>query len=131
MVALSVLVLVFTLFVNNRNFKGRAMLVKQCYEQLSIVYTKAKKAEESSGDLIEIDKEYQNILSISENHSEQDYYIGLVSEYKNTPEDKRNELSKTPTESQIDDVNFRQSLNYVLLGGLIIFPFVIYFYVRG
>ncbi|HFO4214882.1 TPA: SLATT domain-containing protein, partial [Escherichia coli] len=36
MVALSVLILALTLFINNMNYKGRAMLIKQCYEKLSV-----------------------------------------------------------------------------------------------
>ncbi|ELY6401500.1 SLATT domain-containing protein, partial [Cronobacter sakazakii] len=59
MVALSVLVLLLTLYVNNMRFKERAMLMKQCYEQLGLIYG----AIGSSSDIDSLKKEFHSILS--------------------------------------------------------------------
>jgi hypothetical protein len=91
MVALSVLILVLTLFINNMNYKGRAMLIKQCYEELSVIYTSSL----TCNDLPVLDKNYQAILASSENHLERDFVKAIVDEYSNTTD--KNSLTKKPT----------------------------------
>lgn len=94
MISLSVLVLVMTLFISGMDLKGRAMLIKQCYEQLSVIYTKSK----ITHDIQALDVEYQGVLSISENHSEYDFSCAIVDEYNNTKD--KSKLSKEPTDYQ-------------------------------
>jgi hypothetical protein len=125
MITLSVLVLVMTLFIGNMNFKGRAMLMKQCYEQLSVIYTKST----ATTNFSELDVEYQRVLSISENHSEHDYCRALVDEFDNT--DNKEKLSKKPTERQIS-----QRKNMILKNRAIVifsfsFPIVIVMILRA
>ncbi|QKJ48692.1 SLATT domain-containing protein [Proteus vulgaris] len=124
MISLSVLVLVMTLFINSMNLKGRAMLIKQCYEQLSVIYTRAK----IETDIIELDKEYQKVLSISENHNEYDFSCALIDEYNNT-EDK-SKLSKQPTKSQIKTRRNIKIINYLILISSFIFPVFVVFFLR-
>lgn len=124
MIALSVLVLVMTLFISNMNFKGRAMLMKQCYEQLSIIYTKSM----VTTDFAELDIEYQRILSISENHSEQDYCSALVDEYNNTID--KTKLSKTPTDKQISQRRNMTYINRALVVFAALFPIIVVIILR-
>lgn len=91
MVALSVLILVLTLFINNMNFKGRAMLIKQCYEKLSVIQSLSL----DCVSIPELDKEYQSVLASSENHLERDFIKAIVHEYSNTS--NKELLTKIPT----------------------------------
>ncbi|EGT4304321.1 SLATT domain-containing protein [Cronobacter sakazakii] len=117
MVALSVLVLVATLFINNMDFKGRALLVKQCYEQLSIIYTKSCV---ENPDKPRLDSDYQNVLAISENHQEKDFYLAVVDEYNNASD--KSKLSKTPTDKMRCKVNFVKARNVISILFLFFFP---------
>ncbi|OOC11741.1 hypothetical protein BM451_20035 [Dickeya dadantii] len=118
MVALSVLVLVATLFINNMDFKGRALLVKQCYEQLSIIYTRSLV---ESPDYAVLDRDYQAVLSISENHQEKDFYLAVVDEYNNASD--KSKISKTPTDKIKCKVNFIKLISIISIMFLFLFPF--------
>ncbi|MEL5654852.1 SLATT domain-containing protein [Serratia ureilytica] len=119
MISLSVLVLIITLFISNRKFKERAMLMKQCYEQLSVIYTRATTAT----DFAALDVEYQSILSISENHSEHDYCCALVDEYKNTAD--KDKLSKLPTKNQLAKRRNISIVSVLLAIFLFFFPILV------
>lgn len=119
MVALSVMVLVATLFINNMDFKGRALLVKQCYEQLSIIYTRSQVLNPDDSLL---DRDYQAVLSISENHQEKDFYLAVVDEYNNASD--KTKVSKVPTDKMICKVNLIKIRNVVSVIFLFIFPFL-------
>lgn len=71
----SILVLCASLFISGRNFKQRAMLLKQCVEKLGHLYIQAKQAQKESKEEIlnNISREYHEVLSVSENHSDSDY----------------------------------------------------------
>lgn len=125
MVALSVLVLVATLFINNMDFKGRALLAKQCYEQLSVIYTKSL---EQNSDCIDLDREYQSVLSISENHQEKDFYLAVVDEFNNSSD--KTKVSKAPTDKMKCKVNFIKVRNVMSIIFLFIFPFLAVFLLR-
>lgn len=125
MVALSVLILVLTLFVNNMNYKGRALLIKQCYEKLSVIYTDAKNNVEQ----LTIDKEYQAILSASENHLERDFIKAVVDEYNNTKDERL--LTKTPTLWHIVQVWFYTIRNCLTFLAFLLFPLFILYFLRG
>ncbi|MCE9884389.1 SLATT domain-containing protein [Obesumbacterium proteus] len=98
MVSLSVLIMAVTLFIGNRTFKERAMLVKQCYEQLSILNIQADEAEKTNNkdDIFKLEDEYKNILSVCENHSDLDYKKAVVFEYLNTESSLKAKLTKKP-----------------------------------
>ncbi|QIZ47830.1 SLATT domain-containing protein [Dickeya zeae] len=125
MVALSVLILALTLFINNMNYKGRAMLIKQCYEKLSVIHTTSLSCE----NVIELDKEYQSILAASENHLERDFIKAIVDEYSNTSD--KTLLTKTPSYWHKIQVWFYIFRNVTVFILLFIFPFVILISLRG
>jgi hypothetical protein len=115
MVSLSVLILCASLFVGNRNFKERAMLLKQCYEQLSKVETKTRI---NNANKDELSHEYQSILSLSENHTEIDFKNAVVSEYMNS-HNPQETLTRIPTK-----YNFIEVSSYIVLKHLMLFVFV-------
>ncbi|HCU0915104.1 TPA: SLATT domain-containing protein, partial [Proteus mirabilis] len=80
MVALSVLVLIVTLYNSNMNYKGRATLIKQCYEKLSTIETESL----IKDDVVELNKKYQSILTTTENHLDRDFIKAIIDEYDNT-----------------------------------------------
>jgi len=125
MVALSVLILVITLFINNMNYKGRAMLIKQCYEKLSVIHTASKQNQ----DFASLDTEYQNILGASENHLERDFIKAIVDEYFNTKE--KSLLTKVPSVWHIIQVWFYLIRNVLAFLLLFIFPLIILYALRG
>ncbi|MDE1485846.1 SLATT domain-containing protein [Xenorhabdus bovienii] len=124
MVALSVLILVLTLFINNMNFKGRAMLIKQCYEKLSVIHTSSL----TSTTFTELDKEYQSILTVSENHLERDFIKAIVDEDFNTCD--KNLLTKHPTWWHRVQVWFYTLRNFAFFLVLFLFPLAILFVLR-
>ncbi|EHQ8971643.1 TPA: SLATT domain-containing protein [Citrobacter amalonaticus] len=125
MVALSVMVLVVTLFVNNMKFKERAMLMKQCYEQVGDVYSSALVSE----DLQTLDKEYQSILSISENHKEIDFYRAVVEEFDNAK--TKTDISKHPTDKQRNIIHCSNAIWGVVVVFLAVFPFLVVWFFRS
>ncbi|WP_170956334.1 SLATT domain-containing protein [Kosakonia sacchari] len=124
MVALSVLVLLLTLYVNNMRFKERAMLMKQCYEQLGLIYG----AIGSSSDIDSLKKEFHSILSISENHKEIDYYRAVDGEYESASD--KSKLSKHPTEEQKNSIRMSNNGWCVSVLVLIFLPFIIVAVIR-
>ncbi|MEB8015679.1 SLATT domain-containing protein [Raoultella ornithinolytica] len=124
MVALSVLILVLTLFINNMNYKGRAMLIKQCYEKLSVVYT----ASLSSATNTTLDENYQSILALSENHLERDFIKAMVDEYTNTKD--KTLLTKTPSCRHKLQVLFYKVGNVIIFLFLLFFPLIILTFLR-
>lgn len=96
-VVFSVLLLCMSGLINGFSFKERAALIKECYEQLKILYQKAKKMELESSGLDAITTEYTNILSICENHTNQDFYFAVSEEYLLNGPHSRNQLTKQPT----------------------------------
>lgn len=125
MVALSVSILVLTLFINNMNYKGRAMLLKISYEQLSLIYTRAI-AGESSTDL---DKEYQAILSASENHLERDFIKAIVDEDNNSTD--KSTLTKTPRIWHRLTVFYYAAIGFLFFLFLFLFPFLVMCFLRS
>jgi len=98
-VVYSVLVLCISGFINGLSFKERAGLVKECYETLNTLYHKAVKENE---DVINLAKEYDQILGVCENHIDDDYYRALCETYVTHSDpkgkiDKKNKLDRTPT----------------------------------
>ncbi|OBU11747.1 SLATT domain-containing protein [Morganella psychrotolerans] len=95
MTALSISVMVVTIFISSMNFKGRSLLVKECYEQLGVVYAKSITNKYNK---INLEAEYKSILSISENHLDLDFCCAVVEEYFSTKD--KSLLSKIPTWQQ-------------------------------
>lgn len=97
-VVFSILVLVMSVFINGLGFSERASLVKECYEVLHPLYLRAKNTENPS-DLSSIGDEYNQILTMCENHTDRDYNFALCLEYLNqtNPKSADNGLSKLPS----------------------------------
>ncbi|MBA0191696.1 SLATT domain-containing protein [Pectobacterium versatile] len=125
MVALSVLILVLTLFINNMNYKGRAMLIKQCYEKLSVIHTSSLSCEA----FVELDKDYQSVLAVSENHLERDFIKAIVDEYSNSSDKAL--LTKIPSCWHKIQIWFYIIRNVAIFSSLFVFPFVILLILRG
>lgn len=80
-VIFSVLVLVISGFTSGLSFKERAALIKECYETLNGIYKKA-----NSNSLHEnIESEYEQVLSVCENHTDRDFHVAMCLEYWSHP----------------------------------------------
>lgn len=95
-VIFSVLVLCVSGFINGLSYKERAAIVKDSYESLNSLYRKAK---QENADAKLISNEYEQILSLCENHADIDYQIALCDTYlsHNCPRDPEKGLDRWPT----------------------------------
>jgi len=86
MVSYSVLTLCASLFIANRQFKQRAMLVKECYEGLKPLCAEADAAEIAGNEtrLTELNVEYDKFLGLCENHKEIDYIWSCIKRHLTT-----------------------------------------------
>ncbi|MDH0356352.1 SLATT domain-containing protein [Morganella sp. GD04133] len=125
MVALSVLVLVITLYNSNMDYKGRAMLIKKCYEELSIIEMELL----AGVGVVELNKKYQSILNTTENHLERDFIKAMVDEYDNTSD--KDKLTRTPILWHRVQVYFYIIRNILMFILLFISPIVVLFFLRG
>lgn len=92
----SVLVLCMSGFINGLSFKERAGLIKECYETLNGIYQKIKAKDADVTPLVD---EYDQVLSVCENHTDGDYYLALCEAYM-THQDPKNKdigLDRLPT----------------------------------
>lgn len=122
MVCFTILILCASLFIGNQNFQGRAMLIKQCHEQLSTLQTKAT-LEESDLKYTEIFNQYEQILGVCENHSSMDFKCALVGEYFNTKEKDR--LSRLPTRWNIVEFFVWYFFRFVIAVSIVGLPIII------
>lgn len=95
-VVFSVLVLCVSGFINGLSYKERAAVIKDSYESLNSLYLKARK---SDSDPDEINREYEQILNLCENHADIDYQNALCDTYlsHNCPRDPEKGLDRWPT----------------------------------
>jgi hypothetical protein len=92
LVIMSIVILVTSLFVTNKNFKSRAELLKNHYIELQKLYFEALDAESSGSEesIREIRKKYTDLLELSENHNTIDDLVFRVM-------NKSNLISRKPT----------------------------------
>jgi hypothetical protein len=100
------------------------MLIKQCYEKLSVIHTSSL----ISTPLTELDREYQSILAASENHLERDFIKAMVDEDSNTCD--KNLLTKHPTWWHRVQVWFYTLRNFAIFSVLFLFPLAILLVLR-
>lgn len=95
-VIFSVLVLCVSGFINGLSYKERAAIVKDSYESLNGLYRKAKY---ENADIELINNQYEQVLSLCENHADIDYQVALCETYlsHNSPRDPENGLDRWPT----------------------------------
>lgn len=128
-VIFSVLVLTVSGFINGLSFKERASLVKETYETLSRIYQECNENNEDG-----INREYQQILNVCENHKDKDYYKALCIEHLNSTKqaDKdtgiKKNLDRKPSTYQwcyVAGVKLTRYLTLIFLYGL---PAIILWY---
>lgn len=95
----SVLVLVVSGFISGFSFKERANLIKDNYEYLKNLYSKAKELEDLNQSTLAVEVDYEVTLKKCENHQAEDYIIALCDEYYSAV--NKNDLSKEPTRYQV------------------------------
>ncbi|NEZ03075.1 SLATT domain-containing protein [Wenzhouxiangella sp. XN201] len=74
----SILVLALAGFMNGFRFKERAIQFKHGYEELSTLYVRLESQDLGASDAAE---EYREILALSENHLQKDYFAALCEEF--------------------------------------------------
>ena len=95
-VVFSVLIFGISGFINGLSFKERATLIKECYETLHGLYRRSVLDE---SDQSEIQKEYELVLGVCENHSDYDFFSAVCIEHwtHSNPTDPQFGLSIHPT----------------------------------
>ena len=129
MITLSVMIMAVTFFIGNRNFKERAMLIKQCYEQLSGLIPKAINAT-NEDDIQALNIEYNNILSVCENHSDLDFKRALVFEHLNSDAKNREENTKHPNKFHYTVVIITYIFNALIALAFILLPIITWYFLR-
>jgi hypothetical protein len=94
-VIFSVMVLMISSFTSGLGFKERAALIKECYETLSGIYHRANSNPPSEN----IENEYEQVLSVCENHTDRDFHTAICLEYWSHPNPNASPggLTKKPT----------------------------------
>lgn len=76
-VSLSILLLSTSLFIMSRNFKERSLILKSCYLKLDGLYSISlsleNNGEENTEQLLKLQNEYNDLLSLFENHKKIDF----------------------------------------------------------
>lgn len=93
-VILSVFSLVASSYVSALNLKGRAALIKECYERLDTLYHIAKSESNNKEKLETLQREYNEILGLCENHSDFDYRSARCEMHFSGRKDLDPEISK-------------------------------------
>ena len=75
-------------FISGLSFKERAALVKECYETLKTIYQKSIRTDSNEKSLI---RDYEQIVGLCENHSENDYCLALCIEHISSSEESNSE----------------------------------------
>lgn len=129
-VVYSVLVLCMSGFISGLSFKERAGLIKESYEALQLIYQRSR------SDSFEIDviaKDYEEILSLCENHNDHDYFLALCLEYvtNRKPVNKETglkpDLDRGPTWYHWLSLSWWTFKRYLMLGALYALPIALFF----
>lgn len=70
---LSILILVVSTFVFSRNYKERSLMIQAAYIKMGKIYRKVVEKEKNNQDNSDLEEEYNDILSYTENHTECDF----------------------------------------------------------
>lgn len=121
MVILSVLILCASLYISNRNFKERAVSLKNCYEHLSELEGTLRNP---SCNLIQANSDYKTILGSSENHEDIDFKSALMNEWLNTSKKDLGTLTRVPTIPNVIEVIAFTFGKYLILTAFVGLPFL-------
>ena len=122
-VVYSVLVLVIAGFIKGLSFKERASLIKECYESLKYLYARTKE-EDQSIDLLT--KEYEQILSACENHTDNDYYQALCETYITHSKENMKNLYPLPTWFHYYSVVWANVKRFAMLSFFYLLPIILF-----
>lgn len=124
LVIMSVIILVTSLVVANKNFKGRSLTLKAHYIELQRLYFEATDAEEKESENKEklkvIRKEYTKLLDIVENHAPIDDVVFRVFNSKSLD-------SRKPTNQEIIMAYSYKIIRFYLLTALYLLPVIVIF----
>ncbi len=129
-VVYSVLVLCMSGFISGLSFKERAGLVKESYEAINSIYQKANIANADIGGLA---VEYDQLLGLCENHSDNDYYQTLCIEYAtcigqiDQATKLKDGLDRRPTWYHWVSITWWTIRRYTLFTALYALPILIFF----
>ena len=73
-VSASMLILIISLIITSMRFKERSLSYKQCYIKLDELQQEITKNEQDEKLVSEVFKKYNDVLNLTENHSEYDYF---------------------------------------------------------
>lgn len=87
---LSILILVVSVYVLSKNFKERSLRLQSSYNKMNRIYREVLKKENLGEDISSLEKEYDDLIELTENHSNCDYLQVLYDvkeqkEYDNEP----------------------------------------------
>lgn len=116
-VSFSILVLMASATLNGLNHEKRASLVKECYEKLKELHSRAKHSSEEYAELL---TEYNSILAVCENHTNVDYYAARCEAYLSAHD--KSKIDPHPTRYIWLVIAFRWVLKYASLIFLYVFP---------
>ena len=119
LVIMSMVILVTSLLVANKNFKGRALSLKNHYIELQKLYFNALDAEKSDDNekINSIREEYFKLLELEENHSSIDDCSFRVSQ-------KKSLTSRQPSTKEIATVYSYKTIRTISLIILYTFPVI-------
>jgi len=117
LVIMSIVILVTSLFVTNKNFKSRSELLKNNYIELQSLYFEVLDAEKSGNDetFTKVRKKYTLLLELSENHNRFDDLLFRVI-------NRDNLTSRKPTIAEIISAYTYKTLRSFMLIVLYISP---------
>jgi hypothetical protein len=127
-VVYSVLILCISGFINGFSFKERAGLIKECYETLNGLYHCTKK---DSPNIDALTKDYNQVLGVCENHTNDDYYRALCEEYitHQDPKGTKNvesKLDRLPTKYHWLMVSWSKAKRFMVLSFLYLLPLLLF-----
>ncbi|WBA18629.1 SLATT domain-containing protein [Salinivibrio kushneri] len=125
----SVLVLVVSGFVNGLSYKERAALIKENYEHLKTLYTKAIVLERKGQSCSDLAEEYERALNKCENQAPGDYPEALYDTFHSASDQSK--IRPHPTQYQIDIALKNRRYRKICITLLYLLPFLITIILNG
>lgn len=122
-ISASMLILIISLLITSMRFKERSLSYKQCYIKLDELLHDIEKNDQDKKITCEIYKKYNDVLNLTENHSEYDYY-------KVKYFDKSKEEYLSLSKKELFKMFMHWSIMYLLAIIILALPFLILFFVK-
>lgn len=120
-VSASMLILIVSLIITSMRFKERSLAHKQCYIKLDELQQEIAKNENDDQIESEVFKKYNDVLNLTENHSEYDYF--KVKYY-----DKSKEEYLTISRKELLKMCIRWIIMFLSAIIIVTLPLIIWFY---